>query len=60
MEELGKLHKDVPFGWVAMMQDFLTARAAARRGRRVTQAACTFDRAASVLPGDLHHLAGPH
>lgn len=56
MEELHRLHKDVPFGWVVWLQE-----AFAERARR----AALRDRQFQVmptgqLPGDLHHLAGPH
>lgn len=57
MEELSRLHKDVPFGWVAMLQDFLAARAMRRRTRPGPWSECGTN---TALPGDLHHLAGPH
>ncbi len=57
MEELSRLYKDVPFGWVAMLQEFLAARAARRDLRPGPWSEC---RGAAALPGDLHHLAGPH
>ena len=56
MEELHWLHKDVPFGWVAWLQEAFAERvrkAAVRDTRaRVTRI--------GQHPGDLHHLAGPH
>lgn len=56
MEELHRLHKDVPFGWVAWLQEAFTERArkAALRDGRVPVARI------GQQPGDLHHLAGPH
>jgi hypothetical protein len=57
MEELHRAHKDVPFGWFAMLQDFLAARAK-RRVRANTRR--RWDEGFPNLPGDLHHLAGPH
>ena len=59
MEELSRLHKDVPFGWVALLQDVLAARAARRRAR--TAPGPWSERVSTpAAPGDLHHLAGPH
>ncbi len=57
MEELSRLHKDVPFGWVALLRDILAARAARRQVRQGPWSPCVNTPA---LPGDLHHLAGPH
>lgn len=57
MEELSRLHKDVPFGWFAMLQDFLSRRAE-RRARQT--APRSRKKGFPTLPGDLHHLAGPH
>lgn len=56
MEELHRLHKDVPFGWVAWLHEAFTERArkAALRDVRVPLARV------GQQPGDLHHLAGPH
>ncbi|WP_332772362.1 hypothetical protein [Phenylobacterium sp.] len=59
MEELSRLHKDVPFGWVAMLRDVLAARASRRRGQAV-QGPWGRRTDTSALPGDMHHLAGPH
>ena len=58
MEELHRLHKDVPFGWVALLQDLLAERArrnaAKAIGKRTPVTRTAFQ------PSDLHHLAGPH
>ncbi|MDO9431123.1 MAG: hypothetical protein Q7T84_07460 [Phenylobacterium sp.] len=56
MEELHRLHKDVPFGWVVWLQEVFAERA---------RKASLRDRPAPVTPMgpqpcDLHHLAGPH
>ncbi|MDP3747918.1 MAG: hypothetical protein Q8Q88_12830 [Phenylobacterium sp.] len=59
MEELSRLHKDVPFGWAALLQDFLAARASRRRARAV-QGPWSEGVNTPAMPGDLHHLAGPH
>lgn len=59
MEELSRLHKDIPFGWVALIQDLLAARRA-RRARRLAGSPWGSRTETSSLPGDLHHLAGPH
>lgn len=56
MEELHRLHKDVPFGWVVWLQEVFgeRARKAALRQARAPAA----DQA--YLPDDLHCLSGPH
>lgn len=56
MEELHRLHKDVPFGWVAWIQEALAERArkATVRSRPVLAARV------GPHPDDLHHLGGPH
>lgn len=59
MEELSRLHKDVPFGWFAMLQDFLAARAE-RRVRKGARPGWNARLTLPGLPGDLHNLAGPH
>jgi hypothetical protein len=59
MEELHRLHKEVPFGWVAMLQDYLAARAS----RAVEREARNWNRGTAAnlqAPSDLHSLAGPH
>jgi len=56
MEELSRLHKDVPFGWLALAQDLL----AARRARRLASGPWGPRVEPLTPPGDLHHLAGPH
>lgn len=53
MDELGR--KDVPFGWVLWIQEFVAARKARKRARPWGEPT----RNSSVL-GDLHWLAGPH
>ncbi|UTP38646.1 hypothetical protein M9M90_15655 [Phenylobacterium sp. LH3H17] len=54
---MSRLHKDVPFGWVALLRDVLAARAARRQARQGPWGPYVNTPA---LPGDLHHLAGPH
>lgn len=56
MEELHRLHKDVPFGWVVWLQEAFAERArkAALRDRKIPVTRI------GQQPGDLHHLAGPH
>lgn len=34
MEELHRLHKDVPFGWTLMLQEAMARRAARKAGKR--------------------------
>ena len=46
MEELHRLHKDVPFGWVALLQDLFAERA--RKAAGATRVASR--------PGDLRHV----
>lgn len=55
MEELHKTHKDVPFGWVLLIQEL----AAARRARKAA-AGPWREPACCAPPADLHHLAAPH
>ncbi|WGM39447.1 hypothetical protein [Caulobacter sp. NIBR1757] len=57
MEELSRQHKDVPYGWFALLQEFLAARAE-RRARK--GASRRWNEGFPTLPGDLHNLAGPH
>ncbi len=57
MEELNRQHKDVPFGWLAMLQEFLAARAE-RQAHQIARR--RWDEAFPTLPGDLHNLADPH
>ncbi|CAN5641219.1 hypothetical protein BH10PSE5_BH10PSE5_06350 [soil metagenome] len=45
--------KDVPFGWVLWIQEFLAARKAKRRAR-------PWGDPPRGSAGDLHWLAGPH
>ncbi len=56
VEELSRTHKDVPFGWLALLQEFLAQRAEARRRNADRRQ----DEAFPTLPNDLHNLAGPH
>ncbi|MDP1599394.1 hypothetical protein [Phenylobacterium sp.] len=56
MEELHRLHKDVPFGWVAWLQELFAERAR-RAAVRDTRVPIT---RIGQHPGDLHHVAGPH
>ena len=56
MEELHRLHKEVPFGWVALLQElFAERRAAGKTSVKAAPIART-----AFQPSDLHHLAGPH
>jgi hypothetical protein len=57
MEDLHRTHKEVPFGWFALLQEFLEQRAE-RQARRIARR--RWDEGFPTLPGDLHHLAGPH
>lgn len=57
MEDLHRTHKEVPFGWLAMLQEFLSARAE-RRAASATRP--RLYQGFPTMPGDLHHLAGPH
>jgi hypothetical protein len=55
MEELSKIHKDVPYGWV------LVAAAAARWFGRVLRANPSLhDERAAALEVGLHSLSSPH
>ena len=56
MEELSRIHKPVPFGWFDLLQRYLASRAA-KRSARAPWGLCV---AAGDIPGDLHHLSGPH
>jgi hypothetical protein len=48
MEELHRLHKDVPFGWVALLQELF-----AERARRTTAS----DARVASRPASLRHVA---
>lgn len=54
MEELHRTHKDVPFGWVLLMQELAAKVRARKSGDRWSEPA------PSQLPGDLHNLSAPH
>lgn len=56
MEELHRTHKEVPFGWLALLQAFLAERRMRKGARRHWDARLPLP----GLPGDLHNLAGPH
>lgn len=63
MEEAYRTHKDVPFGWLLMLREFLAARAARRRERDliVWRESRMRARANSrKVLDDLHAPAGPH
>lgn len=55
MEELHKTHKDVPFGWVLLVQEL-----AAKLRARKPAGGPWGEPATSRPPSDLHHLAAPH
>jgi len=58
MQELHRLHKDVPFGWVLWLQEVFGERArkaAVRQGRPSRLGV-----SAGYLPDDLHCPSGPH
>ncbi|MDO9337513.1 MAG: hypothetical protein Q7T61_14025 [Caulobacter sp.] len=57
MEDLHRTHKEVPFGWFSLLQDFLAARA---RRKAYQAPRRRWDTSLPTIPGDLHHLAGPH
>lgn len=58
MEELHRLHKDVPFGWVLWLQEMLGQEG---RKRAIRQAIAGRRPAASeAVPDDLHCLSAPH
>lgn len=59
MEELHRLHKDVPFGWVLWLQEVF-GQAARKRAVRDQQVLSRKTSAAAYGPGDLHCLSGPH
>jgi hypothetical protein len=59
MEELHRLHKDVPFGWVLWLQEVF-GQAERKRAVREGRAASRTTASAGYVPGDLHCLSGPH
>ena len=59
MEELHRLHKDVPFGWVLWLQEVF-GHAGRKRAVRDQQAAKREPTSGGYLPSDLHCLSGPH
>ncbi len=59
MEELHRLHKDVPFGWVLWLQEVF-GQAARKRAVRDQPAAGCKGAAGGYVPSDLHCLSGPH
>lgn len=59
MEELHRLHKDVPFGWVLWLQEVF-GQTARKRAVRDGQGASRKATSAGYVPGDLHCLSGPH
>ena len=59
MEELHRIHKDVPFGWVLWLQEIFgqaARKGAVRQGRADPRKATS----AGYVPADLHCLSGPH
>lgn len=59
MEELHRLHKDVPFGWVLWLQEVF-GQSARKRAVRDRQAQSGRATSSDYVPGDLHCLSGPH
>lgn len=59
MEELHRLHKEVPFGWVLWLQEVF-GQAARKAAVRETAAARRPLADDAPVPGDLHCLSAPH
>ncbi|WP_293399220.1 hypothetical protein [Phenylobacterium sp.] len=59
MEELHRIHKDVPFGWVLWLQEIF-GQAARKRAVRDGQVGARKAAGGGYVPGDLHCLSGPH
>ena len=58
MEELHRLHKDVPFGWVLWLREMFGQEG---RKRAIRQDVAGRRAAASeAVPDDLHCLSAPH
>ncbi len=55
MEELSRLHKDVPFGWALWVSEWL----AARRRRRALAAPQLGRDTPQIRRDDWHHLSAP-
>ncbi len=55
MEELSRLHKDVPFGWALWVSEWL----AARRRRRALAAPHLACDTPQIRRDDWHHLSAP-
>ncbi len=58
MEELHRLHKDVPFGWLLWVQELFGQRA--RKDTIRAQQGAGRGAIVGGLPDDLHCLSGPH
>lgn len=58
MEELSRIHKDAPFGWVLSLQTLLSRGATHRvdQSRAPWRLDCE---KAHLLPSNLHNLAAP-
>lgn len=56
MEELSKMHKDVPFGWVLWLTELL----AARRVQRFEVTDWREPKPPGEAPSDFHWLSAPH
>lgn len=59
MEELHRLHKDVPFGWLLFLQELFGERAR-KSSARGMQASRRQVHGAAYVADDLHCLSGPH
>lgn len=59
MEELHRLHKDVPFGWLLWAQE-LFGQAARKAAVRRRQGGARKSLGSAYVADDLHCLSGPH
>ncbi len=59
MDELHRLHKDVPFGWVLWLQEVF-GQGARKRAVRDGQAGGRKPASIAYVASDLHCLSGPH
>ena len=59
MEELHRLHKDVPFGWLLFVQE-LFGQNARKAAARAMQVGALRSYGSAHVADDLHCLSGPH
>ena len=59
MEELHRLHKDVPFGWLLFVQELFGQNARKAAARRL-QTGARASLGSAYVADDLHCLSGPH